>query len=120
MLRCHSFSGTCVPWPSTVNDVLWGAWYRFTLLRRLPPDAFEPAPDVAAGVVAVTADGSILVWGGLNSVHYVRRGERLVGAFQNLAFEDVCQLVRPFAIKNTKAEIDALVEQLKQKYTRSG
>src|SRR5207302_6220955 len=23
-----------LPWPSTVNDALWGAWYRFALLRR--------------------------------------------------------------------------------------
>ena len=43
----------CLPWPSTVNDVLWGAWYRFSLLRRLPAQAFEPAPSVAAGLVAI-------------------------------------------------------------------
>jgi 23S rRNA (adenine-N6)-dimethyltransferase len=43
----------CLPWPSTVNDVLWGAWYRFALLRRLHPGAFDPSPGVAAGVVAI-------------------------------------------------------------------
>jgi 16S rRNA A1518/A1519 N6-dimethyltransferase RsmA/KsgA/DIM1 with predicted DNA glycosylase/AP lyase activity len=43
----------CVPWPSNVNDVLWGAWYRFTLLRRLHPRAFDPSPGVAAGVIAI-------------------------------------------------------------------
>jgi 23S rRNA (adenine-N6)-dimethyltransferase len=42
-----------LPWPSTVNDVLWGAWYRTMLLRRLPSRAFEPAPGVAAGVLAI-------------------------------------------------------------------
>jgi len=29
-------------------------------------------------VIAVTDDGSILLWGGLNSVYHLRRGERLV------------------------------------------
>ena len=29
-----------LPWPSRLNDVLWGAWYRFALVRRLPPTAF--------------------------------------------------------------------------------
>ncbi len=43
----------CLPWPSTVNDVLWGAWYRFSLLRRLDAGAFDPSPSVAAGVVAI-------------------------------------------------------------------
>jgi 23S rRNA (adenine-N6)-dimethyltransferase len=43
----------CLPWPSTLNDVLWGAWYGFTLLRRLDPRAFEPPPGVAAGVIAI-------------------------------------------------------------------
>jgi 23S rRNA (adenine-N6)-dimethyltransferase len=41
------------PWPSTVNGVLWGAWYRFALVRRLPPWAFEPPPSVDAGVLAI-------------------------------------------------------------------
>jgi 16S rRNA A1518/A1519 N6-dimethyltransferase RsmA/KsgA/DIM1 with predicted DNA glycosylase/AP lyase activity len=43
----------CLPWPSSLNDVLWGAWYRFTLLRRLDPSAFDPSPGVAAGVIAI-------------------------------------------------------------------
>jgi 23S rRNA (adenine-N6)-dimethyltransferase len=42
-----------LPWPSSLNDVLWAAWYRFTLLRRLAPSAFEPPPGVAAGVLAI-------------------------------------------------------------------
>jgi 23S rRNA (adenine-N6)-dimethyltransferase len=42
-----------LPWPSTVSDVLWGAWYRVTLLRRLPPSAFEPVPSVAAGLLSI-------------------------------------------------------------------
>ena len=41
------------PWPSTVNGVLWSAWYTLSLLRRLPPSAFDPPPSVAAGVLAV-------------------------------------------------------------------
>ena len=83
--------------------------------------AWDDDDDEGGGmrVIAVTDDGSILLWGGLNSVYHLRRGERLVGVFDNLAFEDVGRLVRPFGIKNTKAEIDALVEQLKQRYTKA-
>jgi 23S rRNA (adenine-N6)-dimethyltransferase len=33
--------------------VLWNAWYRFSLLRRLPASAFDPPPTVDAGVLAV-------------------------------------------------------------------
>jgi 16S rRNA A1518/A1519 N6-dimethyltransferase RsmA/KsgA/DIM1 with predicted DNA glycosylase/AP lyase activity len=40
-----------LPWPSTVNDVLWGAWYSTSLERRLPRSAFEPTPSVDAGVL---------------------------------------------------------------------
>jgi 23S rRNA (adenine-N6)-dimethyltransferase len=41
------------PWPSTLNGVLWSAWYRFSLLRRVPASAFDPPPSVDAGVLAV-------------------------------------------------------------------
>jgi hypothetical protein len=84
--------------------------------------AWDDDDDEGGGmrVIAVIDDGSILLWGGLNSVHTLRKGERLIGVFDNLAFEDVRRLLRPFGIKNTKAEIDALVVQLKQKYTRAG
>jgi 16S rRNA A1518/A1519 N6-dimethyltransferase RsmA/KsgA/DIM1 with predicted DNA glycosylase/AP lyase activity len=40
-----------LPWPSTLNDVLWGAWYTTRLERKLPRSAFEPPPAVDAGVV---------------------------------------------------------------------
>jgi 23S rRNA (adenine-N6)-dimethyltransferase len=40
-----------LPWPSTVNDVVWGAWYATSLPRRLPRSAFEPPPSVDAGVL---------------------------------------------------------------------
>jgi 23S rRNA (adenine-N6)-dimethyltransferase len=42
-----------LPWPSTLNDVLWGAWYEFTLVRRLPAAVFEPRPRVDAGVLTI-------------------------------------------------------------------
>jgi 23S rRNA (adenine-N6)-dimethyltransferase len=42
-----------VPWPSTVNDVVWGAWYSTRLERRLPRTAFEPPPAADAGVLVV-------------------------------------------------------------------
>jgi 23S rRNA (adenine-N6)-dimethyltransferase len=41
------------PWPSTLNGVLWGAWYRIALVRRLPATAFEPPPRVDAGVLEI-------------------------------------------------------------------
>ena len=40
-----------MPWPSTVNDVAWGAWYSASVTRRLPRKFFEPAPAVDAGVL---------------------------------------------------------------------
>jgi 23S rRNA (adenine-N6)-dimethyltransferase len=38
-------------WPSTAQTVLWNAWYELTVVRRLEPEAFAPAPSVAAGVL---------------------------------------------------------------------
>jgi 16S rRNA A1518/A1519 N6-dimethyltransferase RsmA/KsgA/DIM1 with predicted DNA glycosylase/AP lyase activity len=40
-----------VPWPSTLNDVVWGAFYESSINRRLPRSAFEPPPAVDAGVL---------------------------------------------------------------------
>jgi 16S rRNA A1518/A1519 N6-dimethyltransferase RsmA/KsgA/DIM1 with predicted DNA glycosylase/AP lyase activity len=40
-----------LPWPSTVNDVVWGAWYASAVTRRLPRRHFEPMPAVDAGVL---------------------------------------------------------------------
>jgi 23S rRNA (adenine-N6)-dimethyltransferase len=42
-----------LPWPSTLNDVVWGAWYSSSLARRLPRRAFEPPPSVDAGVLVL-------------------------------------------------------------------
>jgi 23S rRNA (adenine-N6)-dimethyltransferase len=42
-----------LPWPSTRNDVVWGAWYSTSLARRLPRSAFEPPPSVDAGVLVI-------------------------------------------------------------------
>lgn len=40
-----------LPWPSTLNDVFWGAWYASRLERRLPRSTFDPPPPVDAGVL---------------------------------------------------------------------
>jgi 23S rRNA (adenine-N6)-dimethyltransferase len=40
-----------VPWPSTLNGVVWGAFYEASVARRLPGSAFEPPPGVDAGVL---------------------------------------------------------------------
>jgi 23S rRNA (adenine-N6)-dimethyltransferase len=42
-----------LPWPSTVNGVVWRAWYTISAERRLPPVAFDPPPSVEAGVLVV-------------------------------------------------------------------
>ena len=47
----------------------------------------------------------------------VKKGETIVGAFDNLAFNDIISLTQKFNIKNKKVEIDAMVAQLKEKYT---
>ena len=48
-------------WPSTLTGVYWGAWWRFALVRRLPPCAFAPEPAVAAGVLRVERRAEPLV-----------------------------------------------------------
>jgi 23S rRNA (adenine-N6)-dimethyltransferase len=40
-----------LPWPSTVNGVVWGAWYSTRVARRLPRHAFEPKPNADAAVL---------------------------------------------------------------------
>jgi hypothetical protein len=69
-------------------------------------------------VIAVTEDGSILLWGGLNSVFHLRKGEKIAGPFdeKHLAFNDILNLTNRFKIKNKKVEIDELIASLKKKY----
>lgn len=69
-------------------------------------------------VIAVNDDGSILLWGGLNSVFHLRKGEQIQGAFdeKHLAFNDILDLTNRFKIKNKKVEIDDLIAQLERKY----
>lgn len=40
-----------LPWPSSINGVLWGAFYELSVARRLPRDAFRPPPSVDAAVL---------------------------------------------------------------------
>ena len=40
-----------LPWPSTVNGVVWGACYSTRVARRLPRSAFAPPPSVDAAVL---------------------------------------------------------------------
>ena len=42
-----------LPWPSTLNDVAWGAFYETSLARRLPRTAFAPVPAVDCGVLVI-------------------------------------------------------------------
>jgi 23S rRNA (adenine-N6)-dimethyltransferase len=38
-------------WPSTAQTVVWSAWYELSVVRRLEPRSFAPAPSVAGGVL---------------------------------------------------------------------
>src|SRR5215813_2974459 len=53
-------------------------------------------------VIAVNKNGSILLWGGMNSVFHLRKGEELneKNWEKHLAFYDIQGLTRPFKIKN--------------------
>jgi hypothetical protein len=74
--------------------------------------------DDSMQVIAVTDDGEILLWGGLNSVYHLGKGEKITGAFdeKHLAFNDILNLTNRFKIKNKKVEIDELIASLKTKY----
>jgi 23S rRNA (adenine-N6)-dimethyltransferase len=50
-----------LPWPSTVNGVLWGAWYSAAVSRRLNRGLFAPPPGVDAGVLVLRRRSSSLV-----------------------------------------------------------
>jgi 23S rRNA (adenine-N6)-dimethyltransferase len=50
-----------VPWPSTLNGVVWGAFYEASVTRRLPGSAFEPRPSVDAGVLVLRRRAEPLV-----------------------------------------------------------
>ena len=70
-------------------------------------------------VIAVTSDETILIWGGVNSVYYLHKGEELDDSLEvNLAFNDIVDLTQSFKIKNKKTEIDDLIAQLKRLYSK--
>jgi 23S rRNA (adenine-N6)-dimethyltransferase len=42
-----------LPWPSTLNGVLWGARFSAAVTRRLPRSSFAPPPSVDAGMLVL-------------------------------------------------------------------
>lgn len=40
-----------VPWPSSLNGVVWGAFYETLIARRIPRVEFDPPPSTDAGVL---------------------------------------------------------------------
>lgn len=66
------------PWPSTLNGVVWGAFYEATVVRRLPRSAFEPPPAVDAGVLVFRRRASPLIPAGRAAEYrtFVARGFR--------------------------------------------
>jgi 23S rRNA (adenine-N6)-dimethyltransferase len=63
-----------VPWPSTLNGVVWGAFYEASVARRLPSTAFEPPPGVDAGVLVLRRRAEPLI-----PPELARRYRRFVG-----------------------------------------
>ncbi len=43
-----------LPWPSSVNSVVWGAWYSIEVARQAAAERVRPAPSVDAGVLVLT------------------------------------------------------------------
>jgi 23S rRNA (adenine-N6)-dimethyltransferase len=108
-----------LPWPSSVSGVLWNSAYEISVSRRLPPNAFDPPPTVAAGVLVFRRRDEPLVRPELAAeyrgfvAHGFRRGLRAVApptavskvsergaipreldAFQWAALFDVCHSTR--------------------------
>lgn len=84
---------------------------RFAKQGFIIPDEFH--------VIAVNEDGTILLWGGMNSVYYLKKGEKLPGTLEgNLAFNDIRDLINRFKIKNKKPELDELMAAMKKKYSK--
>jgi 23S rRNA (adenine-N6)-dimethyltransferase len=48
-------------WPSTMLGVLWSTWYELSVLRRIAPPAFAPAPGVAGALLAARRRSEPLV-----------------------------------------------------------
>jgi len=67
-----------LPWPSTVNGVVWGAWYSTRVSRRLPRHAFEPRPRTDAAVLVFERRAEPLVPARLGREYrrFVARGFR--------------------------------------------
>ena len=70
-------------------------------------------------VIALTADKRILLWGGVNSVYYLKKREKLAKSLEeNMAFYDIVDLTGRFKTKNKKTEVDDLITQLKKVYSQ--
>ena len=50
-----------LPWPSSVNGVVWGAFWDMTVARRLPRSAFALPPAVDAALLVLSRKSSPLV-----------------------------------------------------------
>ncbi len=70
-------------------------------------------------VIAVNDDGSILLWGGANSVFHLRPGERIRGALdeKHLVFEDIRHLTDLFGIEVKKKDVDEMISKLKARWS---
>lgn len=100
----------------TILDVVFDPLRVEEVNARFKADGYKFEDDMK--VIALAADESILLWGGLNSVFHLRRGELINGVFdeRHLAFQDLSELIDRFKIKNKKAELDDLIGQLERKY----
>lgn len=71
-------------------------------------------------VIAVNEDGSILLWGGLNSVYHLAKGERVHGDLDDdhIVFEDILDLTGPFKFRNRRDEINDLLARMREAYAK--
>jgi 23S rRNA (adenine-N6)-dimethyltransferase len=58
-----------LPWPSSVNGVIWGAAYEFAAERRIPSISFEPRPAADAGLLVIRRRRRELVPRGRHSAY---------------------------------------------------
>jgi 16S rRNA A1518/A1519 N6-dimethyltransferase RsmA/KsgA/DIM1 with predicted DNA glycosylase/AP lyase activity len=66
-------------WPSTLQTVIWSAWYELAVTRRIEARAFVPTPSVAGGVLQARRRERPLVRpaDGARYERYVRSGFQL-------------------------------------------
>jgi len=99
---------------STIKEIVFDPERVEEVNKQFVTAGYNLREDFDFKVIAVNDDDSILCWGGLNSVYHLKKGETIVGGFDNLAFNDIAHLTEKFNIENKKAEIKAMIAKLRR------